>query len=98
MAGTDDRTEKPTGRKIREGRKRGQVARSRDLAGAMSLAGVTLGLGWAGVAMRSGLTERLTSGLSGLAEQGHVTLDSAALTTGIWADAALVAQVAGPPA
>ena len=98
MAGSDDRTEKPTGRKIREGRKRGQVARSRDLAGALSLAGVTLGLGWAGVTMLSTLTERLASGLSGLAEQGHLPLDSAALATGIWADAALVAQVAGPPA
>jgi flagellar biosynthetic protein FlhB len=98
MAGKDERTEKPTGRKVREARKRGQVARSRDLAGALSLAGVTLGLGWLGVGMMSALTGRMAAGLGGLADRAHSGIEPSALATVLWADAGLVARVAGPPA
>ncbi len=43
-----ERTEKPSAKKLKDARERGQVARSRDLSAAMSLAAATLALGWFG--------------------------------------------------
>jgi flagellar biosynthetic protein FlhB len=74
------------------------VARSRDLAGALSLAGVTLGLGWMGVSMLSAMTERLAAGLNSLADRAHGSVDPSMLVSTLWLDAGLVARVAGPPA
>ena len=48
---SSDRTEKPTARKLREARRKGQVARSRDLGQAAALIGVIVVLGWIGPSM-----------------------------------------------
>jgi flagellar biosynthesis protein FlhB len=98
MAGREERTERPTGRKVREARQRGQVARSRELTAALSLAGVTIGLAWLGFRMVALLGERLAAGITGLAEHGHTAFDGTTLATVIWADAGVIARIAGPPA
>lgn len=93
-----ERTEKPTGKRIKDAREKGQVARSRDLSGALSLAAVTLGLAWLGVSMTSAVANRLAMGLGTLAEQAREPLGPGAMASLLWADAGLLVRVAGPPA
>jgi flagellar biosynthetic protein FlhB len=64
MAGNQgDRTEKPTARRLREARKKGQIARSRDLGQAVSLAAAIGALAWYGDALLAGLGVAVTQGL-----------------------------------
>ena len=74
------------------------MARSRELTGALSLAGVTIGLAWLGVGMLTAMTARLAAGLGGLAERAHGTVTGPAMATAIWADASVIARVVAPPA
>jgi flagellar biosynthetic protein FlhB len=93
-----DRTEKPTAKRKRDARGRGQVARSRDLASAMSLVAVTMALGWLGAKMVGLIGNRLVASLNNLATDAHATMTSATLAGTIWSDLGLLAAVAGPPA
>ncbi|MCC7010584.1 MAG: flagellar biosynthesis protein FlhB [Acidobacteria bacterium] len=95
---TGERTEKPTPKRRREARERGQVARSRDLSGALSLIAVAMALGWFGVRMIAAVRDRLVSTFAVLSDQAHVTLDAGALSAALWSDLHLVARLAGPPA
>lgn len=62
-ANQGDRTEKPTARRLREARRKGQVARSRDLGQAVSLAAALAVLAWHGGALVHGLGSAVRSGL-----------------------------------
>lgn len=93
-----ERTEKPTLKRIKDAREKGQVARSRDMAGAVSLGAVTLGLSWLGLEMITGIATRMSSGLSTLAERAHSTIVPGTIETLAWADAGLFIWIAGPPA
>jgi flagellar biosynthetic protein FlhB len=93
-----DRTEKPTVKRKRDARERGQVARSRDLASAVSLVAVTLALGWLGARMVGLVSNRLAASFTHLGTDAHATLTSATLSGTLWADLGLLAAVAGPPA
>jgi len=95
---TGERTEKPTGKRIRDAREKGQVARSRDLSSAVSLAAVTLGLAWLGLEMLTRLAGRISIGLSTLADRAHVALVPGTIEGLLWAEAGLLLQIAGPPA
>ena len=60
---SDERTERPTARRLRDARKKGQIARSRDLGQALSLL-VAIGvLGWSGRGLVSGLASAVTTGI-----------------------------------
>jgi flagellar biosynthesis protein FlhB len=93
-----ERTEKPSGKRIKDARERGQVARSRDLTAAVSLASVTLAISWFGVAMVSAVAVRLAGGLNSLAEHAHENLEATSVATQLVADAGILLRVAGPPA
>ena len=93
-----ERTEKPTGKRLKDAREKGQVARSRELASAVSLVGVTLALGWFGVRMFTMVAEVLTTGLSTLGDHARASIEPAGIVTLLWSDAAIFARVAGPPA
>jgi flagellar biosynthetic protein FlhB len=68
----EDRTELPTQRRKEEASRKGQVARSTDLAQAASLAAALAALSWAGARMVNGLGIDLTTGLARLATaRGH---------------------------
>jgi flagellar biosynthesis protein FlhB len=70
MAG--EKTELPTQRRLDEARRRGQVARSRDLAQAASLGASLLAMSWAGHRIVEGLAFDLTTGLTRLSStRGH---------------------------
>jgi flagellar biosynthetic protein FlhB len=96
--GSGDRTEKPTARRLKQAREKGQIARSRDLAGALSLAGATLVLAWFGARMATTIAARLTDGLSKLGETPRASIHPDAVVSLFWADAGVLAAVAGPPA
>jgi flagellar biosynthesis protein FlhB len=92
-----ERTEKPTAKKIKEARDKGQVARSRDLAGALSFAGAVMAIGALGVSMFGAISGRLISGLSSLGDRPRAGIDAAGIAGIMWADAGLLAAVVGPP-
>jgi len=61
-----DRTEQPTARRLRDARKKGQVARSRDLVHAGTLVAVMMALAWFGGYMMEGLGRAIGNALSQL--------------------------------
>jgi flagellar biosynthetic protein FlhB len=91
-----ERTEQPTARRLKEARERGQVARSRDLSSALSLAAMTIVLGWAGFRVWSGMADRLASSLAALGDQPRAGLDAGAIAGAFWADAGRLALLVGP--
>src|SRR5262245_34327661 len=95
---TGERTEKPTPKRLRDARERGQVARSRDLSAALSLAGVTVSLAWFALRITSTARDRLATGLSTLSGQAHTILEPSGLAASMWSDMTLLASMVGPPA
>jgi flagellar biosynthetic protein FlhB len=93
-----EKTEKPTVKRKRDARERGQVVRSRDLAGALSLVSVTLALAWLGSGIVGSIADRLAGGLTGLADVARGNLDSGALSSVVWSDIRLLTVLAAPPA
>src|SRR3954470_9169578 len=65
---SDDKTEKPTAHKLKEARKQGQIARSRDLAMAAASVASTFALAWTGSRLIGGLTALLRSSLDSLGD------------------------------
>jgi type III secretion protein U len=88
---SDDRTEQPTPRRLREARRRGEVARSADLGAAAALAGGLAGLAVQGRGIAEALARSLRAALSG----ATAGADPAALLRDA---AALVLRLALPPA
>jgi flagellar biosynthesis protein FlhB len=88
-----DRTEQPTPRRLREARKRGEVARSRELSGAAALAGglaAIAGLGPVTASLLAGhLRRSLAAAIAGDAEP------LAAVRESLWALAAVTLPICG---
>src|SRR5262245_5381810 len=93
-----DRTEKPTPKRVKDARERGQVARSADLSGAIALLGITFALAWLGRDVAVASADRLTNALNGIAELARQDVGVNALTMLFWEDARLLARLSGPPA
>ena len=74
MAG--DRTEKPTSRKQEQARRRGQVARSRDLNDAFHLGGALLVLAYWGPTMMRGLGGTIVEGMEQMSTARHHAVTS----------------------
>ena len=97
MAGhLSDRTEKPTQKRLKDARQRGQVSRSRDLAAALSLTAVTITLGWYGARMLALLHDRIAGTLATLGDHARGVVEGPALGSLIWANIGVLAVVAGP--
>ncbi len=73
---SDDRTEKPTQRRLDEARRRGQVARSRDLNDAFHLGAALLVLAYWGPSMTSGLGTVVAMGLTRLGDARNQAITS----------------------
>jgi flagellar biosynthetic protein FlhB len=61
---SQEKTEKPTAKKLKDARKKGQIARSRDLAVAAATIAAVVALGRLGGRVVTGLAEHLTRGLA----------------------------------
>jgi flagellar biosynthetic protein FlhB len=91
-----EKTEKPSAKKLRDARKRGDVPRSADLVAAVSLLAVTFVLVRSGAAAMVRLQTHLSESLTRLAEQSAVALTPEALGTMVVDDGLLLAVLAAP--
>ena len=95
---SQDKTEKPTPKKLKDARKKGQVVRSRDLAVAAATLAAILTLGRLGGWMMSGLAERLTRDLTHFGDTPLAVISAGDVNglviSGILAMAVLVGPIA----
>ena len=73
---SDDRTEKPTAKRLQDARNRGQVARSRDLNDAFHLGAALMVLAYWGPSMVSGLGTVMAMGLTRVGDARHQAITS----------------------
>lgn len=93
-----ERTEKPTGKRLRDARVRGQVPRSRDLTQALSLGAVLIALSYVGPWVVGGLANELQVGLVRVGEWALRQLAAEDLTVLLVNRAVVLAQLTAPVA
>ena len=93
---SDDRTELPTGRRIDEARRRGQIARSHDLGQAAGLAASLGALTLTGGYMLTRLGQELVAGLSRLSMRPAHQVSAGEVTGLAVSGAASIALLVGP--
>lgn len=95
---TGERSEKPTFKRIKDARERGQVARSRDLASAVSFIAATGVLAWGATRLAASIGERFVRAFNDAATLGTAPIDALTVTNALWSDATLLATLVGPVA
>ncbi|MEI8153402.1 MAG: flagellar biosynthesis protein FlhB [Hyphomicrobiales bacterium] len=93
---SSDKTEKPSQKRLKEAKERGQVARSRDLASSAALVAGTIAMGWLGPRMLHTLTERLAQGLRFVGDNAKADMAADTMASLVWSDGATFALVVGP--
>lgn len=93
---SQDKTEKPTPKKLKDARDKGQVARSRDLALAAASVAATIALARLGGRLLSGLGERLAEDLSHFADAPTRTISAGDLNQMVLEGGATIALLVGP--
>jgi flagellar biosynthetic protein FlhB len=93
---SQDRTEKPTAKRLGEAREKGQVARSRDLALAAASVAATVALAQLGGRLVVGLAERLASDLEHFGDAPLRTLVAGDVTSRVVQGVGLMALLVGP--
>jgi len=91
-----EKTEKPSAKKLRDARKRGEVPRSADLVAAVSLLAVTVVLVRSGAAAMVRLQSHVSESLSALADRAAVPLTPESLGAMAVADGVLLAVIVLP--
>jgi flagellar biosynthetic protein FlhB len=91
-----EKTEKPTAKRKKDAREKGQVARSRELAAALSLVAATLALLRFGPLLVARIGERMASGLARLGDHPQSPLMQPELAGFVWSAGALTALIVGP--
>ena len=94
MAG--DKTEKPTPKRLKDARKKGQIARSRDLAMAAATVAATFALARMGGHVVSALTERVAGDLSHFGDHPLRDVSGPQMAAMAVGGAQLIAVVVGP--
>ncbi len=77
---SQDRTEQPTSKRLRDARERGQIARSKDVQDTVQLAAALAALGWLGSYMIGSLATRVGTGLDSIDRAARGNLEGAELT------------------
>lgn len=90
-----DRTEQPTSRRLQDARKRGQIARSKDLVDALALLAILAALVWYGPEFMQRLADLLRNGLAQVAD-GRDTPNAGDLTRIVVASIRSIVLLAGP--
>jgi flagellar biosynthetic protein FlhB len=93
---SDDRTEAPTGKKKGDARKKGQIARSRELGVAAASLAATVALGRLGGNLMSGLGDRLASDLTHLGDSPMRTVTEGEIVSQVMSAGTLIALTVGP--
>lgn len=97
MSSKSERTEKPTARRLRDARKKGQIARTRDLTQAASLVGLVTTLSWTGTAGLGRLGAAMEDALHRVAD-GSGEMVAGTVTGLVVMGGQTVALVVGPVA
>jgi flagellar biosynthetic protein FlhB len=77
---SEERTEQPTGKKLRDAREKGQLARSREVHDAFQLAAVLIALTYFGRVMVEGLSRQVVDGLEAMGRKAHHTVTAGDFT------------------
>jgi flagellar biosynthetic protein FlhB len=93
---SSDKTEKPSAKRLKEAKERGQVARSRDLAAAAALVAGTIAMAWLGPGILRALTDRLSNGLRFMGDAAKTQIAPDTIGALVWSDGSLFALVVGP--
>ncbi len=91
-----EKTEKPSAKRLKDARERGQVVRSRDLVVALVSLAITLALTKTGAGMVARLGSRVTAGLQRLGDRPLESVSGAEITTLVGGDMVLLTLVVGP--
>ena len=93
---SQERTEKPTPKRLREAREKGQVARSRDLALAAASVAATVALAKLGSRLLTGLAEHLASDLAHFGDAPLKAISEGDINSRVIQGAGLLALLVGP--
>jgi flagellar biosynthetic protein FlhB len=93
---SQDKTEKPTPKRLEDARKKGQVARSRDLALAAASVAATIALAQLGGRLMHGLADRLAGDLAHFGDAPLAELAEGDISTVVLQGAILLALLVGP--
>lgn len=93
---TGEKTEKPSAKKLRDARDKGQVPRSQDLVAALGLLAVTAAFAQTGAAAVMRVEQRLATGLSHLGDAARGSIDANDIVTLIVSDLGVLGLVVGP--
>jgi flagellar biosynthetic protein FlhB len=77
---SEERTEQPTGKKLRDAREKGQIARSKEVHDAFQLAAGLIALTWFGRVMVEGLSRQVVTGLEGMGRMARRTVTAGDFT------------------
>lgn len=93
---TSEKTEKPTPKKLKDAREKGQVARSHDLVAAMALLAVTAVMVWTGSSGLTRLEARISDGLTRMGTGARASITPTDLIGQMISDLMLLGIVVGP--
>jgi flagellar biosynthesis protein FlhB len=93
---SQDRTEKPTSKRLSDAREKGQVARSRDLALAAASVAATVALAKLGSRLLNGLAEHLASDLAHFGDSPLRVISAGDVNARVIQGAGLIALLVGP--
>jgi flagellar biosynthesis protein FlhB len=91
-----ERTEKPSPKKLKDAREKGQVARSRDLAAAVSLLAVSIALSRLGPLLMARIAQFLIHDLGHFADRASGSLTIEDIGTRLWVGVAFFGLTVGP--
>jgi flagellar biosynthetic protein FlhB len=77
---SEERTEQPTSKKLRDAREKGQVARSKEVHDAFQLAAALIALTWFGRVMVEGLSRQVVTGLENMGRVSRRTVTAGDFT------------------
>jgi flagellar biosynthetic protein FlhB len=93
---SQERTERPTGKRLHDAREKGQVARSRDLALAAASVAATMALAKLGSRLVTGMAEQLARDLEHFGDAPLKTLSAGDINSSVIHGAGLLAWLVGP--
>jgi flagellar biosynthetic protein FlhB len=96
MAEGGEKQEKPTAKRLKDAREKGQVARSRELAAAFGLCAAALALAWTGVRLGHAMATRLSEELASLDRHASATPTATELSGAMWHHVSWMAATIGP--
>jgi len=96
MSDQDEKTEKPTPKKLKESKDEGKVARSKDLNLAASSLSATAVLVWLGPTLVHRLADAVSASLNGVGSRARADVTPGDLTSLVIANGALIGLLVGP--